>query len=370
MMMTKMSFVRGCVTIWVGIWLAGCGKNEQLEPGVYVGETSKAIAEMVPEDVIVKVNGTAFTRADYELLLGGLEKIRKINQPSVNPLLDESTKARRGRTLPEEFIVLEILLGEARRRGITPDSKHKVNAERPLLGIAKKHGTTVDGLKTSADSELRAVFLNVQNKAMVFALQEAEFGDKLEVTDEDVAKIRQRFDDYNAMSKATNQLVFARGKAICERVRGGEDFFTIAREMSEEYEDSDVKDGVWGEFMRGEFDNAAVADAVFSLPVGGISDPIDTDEGLMIIKVIERTGSDSAVAIEAATAKVGRILLRLVEDMENVENEAVLRNRISRAKIERIITPWVAQLREKARIEYPNGTNFFQVAKGSKSKRQ
>ena len=366
--MTGMDIMRGCVPVLVGIWLTGCGKDAQLEPGVYVGETNKVIAAMAPEDVIVKVNGTAFTRADYDLLLGGLDKTRKINQPSANPALDEMIKSRRGKSLPEEFIVLEVLLGEARRRGLVPDNRHKEKAEQPLISVAKKYGTTVEGLGVSADSELRAVYENAQDKAMVFALQEAEFGDKLEVTAEDIARIRQRLHDYNAMSDATNQLVLARGNAICERVRGGEDFFKIAREMSEEEDDSDVKDGFWGEFMRGEFDNAAVADAVFSLPVGGISDPIDTDEGLIIVKVLERTGSDSAVAIEAATVKVGRILLRMAERMDREESDAMIRRRISRAKIERIMTPWMAQLREKARVEYPNGTNFFQVAKKNRSK--
>ena len=101
--------------------------------------------------------------------------------------------------------------------------------------------------------------------------------------------------------------------------------------------------------------------AAFTLPVGAISEPFDTEEGLVIIKVLARTGIDSPVAKQTAVVKLGRIVLLLWE-FKTVPDDETLRKELERRRLEELQRDWIKGLREQARIEYPNGTNFWKKA--------
>ena len=79
--------------------------------------------------------------------------------------------------------------------------------------------------------------------------------------------------------------VRAEAQAILERARAGEDFAELAREYSDD-SGSASQGGDLGTFGRGQM-VPAFEDAAFSLPDGEISDLVETDFGLHIIKVVE-----------------------------------------------------------------------------------
>lgn len=89
-----------------------------------------------------------------------------------------------------------------------------------------------------------------------------------------------RDDDFKKRSAALNK-----AKDIKRRLDAGEDFETVAKKYSEG--PSAPNGGDLGEFTRGqmvpEFEKAA-----FALPVGGVSDPVETQFGYHIIQVQEK----------------------------------------------------------------------------------
>jgi len=105
--------------------------------------------------------------------------------------------------------------------------------------------------------------------------------------------------------------------------------------------------------------------AAFSLPVGAVSDPVQTEEGLVIIRVVERKGVDSPLAKEQALVTLGRILLLMAHPVPEKSDE-VLRREIGQARLKELQTPWLKALQERTRFEYPNGTNFFGKGKTKK----
>ncbi len=186
--------------------------------------------------------------------------------------------------------------------------------------------------------------------------------DRLKITEADMQEARDRFSRFNQMCEQTNALVKARGAAIFERLKKGEDFISVAVDASEHEEE---EPGVWGEFSREEIDDPAVRNAAFTLPVGGVSEPIDTEEGLVIIKVLARSGFDSPLAVQPSKVKLGRIILRLAE-LRPVPRDEELRKVLERSRLESLQKEWLKELQQKVRIEFPHGTNLWTTLKKKK----
>jgi peptidyl-prolyl cis-trans isomerase D len=91
-----------------------------------------------------------------------------------------------------------------------------------------------------------------------------------------------------SLTPADRQAALARAQAVRQEIVGGADFAEVARRESQD-PGSARNGGDLGTFGRGQmvpaFDSAA-----FSLPVGEVSQPIETQFGLHLIQVQERTG--------------------------------------------------------------------------------
>lgn len=356
-----------------GMMLAGCGRNGEPgsvaetgalsgRPGIVVGDADKPIADMTPEEIIVSVNGTPFRRADYDLLLSGLDALHRANNPNANPLAREINRKRRARTLVREFITKEVLVQEARQRGVEATEAHWEQASQGLAKLAESKNVPIERLAEAPEPELRLAYRMARENALILALREAEFGERLKVTEADLARARQWISRYNESCEQTNRIVRARGEAICKRIRAGAEFFEVAREVTE---DDENPNGEWGEKVPAEIEDQAVRQAAFSLPVGAVSDPVQTEEGLVIIRVVERKGVDSPLAKEQALVTLGRILLLMAHPVPEKSDE-VLRREIGQARLKELQTPWLKALQERTRFEYPNGTNFFGKGKTKK----
>ena len=127
-----------------------------------------------------------------------------------------------------------------------------------------------------------------------------------QVTAEDIEKKYQ--DEYSGDSKATVQhiLLMTQGKSeeekaeilkktegILARAKSGEDFGKLAMEFSED-PGSKGNGGLYEDFERGAMVKP-FEDASFNLPIGSISDVVETQYGYHIIKVVNRKKDERSI---------------------------------------------------------------------------
>ena len=86
-------------------------------------------------------------------------------------------------------------------------------------------------------------------------------------------------------------------KKVAERLKNGEDFATVAKEVSK---DPNAEGGDLGFFTRGQM-LKPFEDAAFALDVGQISEPVQTQFGWHIIKVEEKRTSRCRPSIRSRT---------------------------------------------------------------------
>ncbi len=157
--------------------------------------------------------------------------------------------------------------------------------KKAFFDIITAQGLTLDFVKEDLKNSLV-----IQNY-----LDDVVFG-KIVVTPEEVkdvykqdnlATVRHILFLTQGKSKSEKEKINKKAEGILARARKGEDFAELAKQYSDD-PGSKNNGGLYKDFARGQmvkpFENAA-----FNLPLGSISDLVETRYGYHIIKVIKRT---------------------------------------------------------------------------------
>lgn len=353
--------------IVLSLLIFGCTKEKKETEEAIVTGNVKALADMQPKDVIVSINNYNLTKSDYDEMLVKVDRSFRLNNPNAAPGMDKANLKNKEKIIVTEYINRCLLLDEAGRRGI------KISDEELRGSISN----TVKNL-TASGKKLEQVLVHmgeskeqfenmIRERMLISALLRDEFGENRSVvTDEDLKVQRDSYVKYNENCAATNQLAMARGKQIVEQLKAGADFDTVGLATSEE---EDLTSVYWGEFNAQEIDDEKVRAAAFNEPIGSVAGPFDTEEGLVIIKILRRT-APSAGEGETVEPSVhlGRIFLRLGQEFECPDDKE-LRIEILRERQEEQMRPFFEKLRKAAQVSFPSGTNLWPRAKKAGSLR-
>jgi parvulin-like peptidyl-prolyl isomerase len=353
-----------CVGVAV---LAGAGCNREKErpaAGIKVGEAHKYIEEMALGDVIVAYNGVSLTREAYDNEMEVKETLHKLSRPQTSAQEIKVWRKYYSQSVVKEFLARQAILQAAQAKKHQPSAAALQGSRADMCKLLKVGDEALEKKFTEMGRVGRNLARIMAENALMRSFREAEHQQKLMVSAEDVDTHLKKIKAYHERCEATNQLVMAKGKAICEQLKRGEDFIKLAGVYSEV---KDTPAGVWGEFLKGEIENPKIRETAFSLPAGAVSEPIDTEEGLVILKILERTEEvigPAAVIKGPPTVKLGRILLRMADGGGQVSlpSREEAEKSLSRQKIKNLQNEWIPALIGKALIEYPNGTNLWKSA--------
>ena len=258
-----------------------------------LGYATSLCADTVIEDIIARVNNQIITRSEFLRQKDQASEEAKHAGPDDPPAAKEQDILR-------DLIDQQLLLEKGKQLGIAPDSEviKRLDEIRKQMGIG-----TMEELEKAMQQQGVVFEEYKQRLREQFITQQVirdEVGGKLgsNITQQEIAdyyeKHKKEFvqaeqvrlseiliatagDDADKLAKAQ-----ADANAALEKIRGGDKFEDVARQLSSGPTAADGGD--LGMFKRGALAKE-LEDKTFSMKVGDTSDPIRTRQGFVLLKV-------------------------------------------------------------------------------------
>ena len=209
--------------------------------------------------VIAIVNGKPITQSDFDQRWSELAEAGKLRYER------EGGK----RTFLDDLIVRELMIQEARRRGLdkSPQVVTRLERHKEELAIDELMDRVVNAAVEVTDTELKDYYLKHSSALLVAERYEAA---QIVVPDAE-----------SAMN-------------LKKKLENGADFGTLARKHSVDKATSS-RGGKLGVYKKGKAAPEVEA-AILTLEPGSVSDPVHTDRGFYLIKVLSRKPIDRRYA--------------------------------------------------------------------------
>ena len=351
----------------VGIILAGCEKNSgnsavNSESGATAVAVSARVADpngpvSTNDIVVVRIDGNDLTRSDIirngrVVLQLNMNKVRKTKiQKREIKALERYCKAAVGKEIGRMAVARYV---NDRKLPIPTNVINRATRKFELQYGARsrklKRMHNVNDLKYMLGKNA----FRADDMIMEMALYEVMTNDVVQsadiiITDEMVKERQEQIKKANVRAAATNAFVFAKATNVWQKIVAKE--LTFEEAASKFSEDAYINEGCeWGTFTRDQLDGEdGVLALLPTLKTGDITPPVESDDGLAILRKDEDDGDK--------TYSFSRVFFRLpyFYDEETPEEAcAALRE----GKITELIRGAIRDNIAKLKIEYPSGTNL------------
>ena len=318
--------------------VVGCGK---------AGESDTAV---------VKVNGEVLMQSQLDADVEKLISARKGQIPAEQL---QQAKDMFSRQIAQAFVMKALLLGEAKRLGVTITPAERKQHEDDLI----KQGANMPGAPKSLE-EFAANYPLGKERAMqefedgilIQKMIDQEIGSKIKIDEKELEKrfAELKKDAAEAADKAAN--AESKIKELKKQLDGlkGKELAAKFAELAKANSDcpSKEKGGDLGEFTRGrmvpEFEKAA-----FALPLNTVSDPVKTQFGWHLIMTTKKTPAVEAKGDTPASpekVQASHILL-MAREAPKVPTKADVEKSMKGGEQQKAMRTYFDELRNKATIE-------------------
>jgi len=228
----------------------------------YMGNQTEALKKLDKENLLPFVQQTAMQLAEKKLLLNAVHKAKiEVSSSEIDSILNKQYQQFGGEVKFIESLQVNGLDLEV----VKQDIRDRILIERYFNNIIQKESRiTEKEIQKAYQQFLQDTVATVQHILLVTE----------EKTDEEKEKIQNKI------------------AAILKRAKKGEAFEELAREFSEDPA-SKENGGLYENFSRGVMVKS-FEDAAFSVPIGEISDIVETQYGYHILKVIDRKKNNAS----------------------------------------------------------------------------
>ena len=271
-----------------------------------------------------------------------------IMRSELNDRIDqvESQAGSRGESLPsreqlesqvlERMIVEEIQLQMARDANLSIDD---TELNRQVRSIAESNNMTLEEFADAVEADgmtLASVRDNVRREMLLRQVQQRQVGSRVNISDSEVDRllsqqagqsgeqavipeIRARHILIELTPTRDEEQARAKAQEVSQRLAQGDDFATVAREMSDD-DGSALNGGDLGWLRPGQT-VPAFEEAMRELSVNQVSEPVRSQFGYHIIEVLERRQQD--VTQEAQREEVRQAIFqrRANQELETWEQQ-------------------------------------------------
>ena len=244
--------------------------------------------------------------------------------------------------------------------GAIPSDVQVQAAGEALLAALNRRNSTIESLAKAIGGDAGELFRKVPYIDAQDALlrQSVTTNDLDHVSD---AEIKEREDfvaKFDANAESLNSKARARLAEARQRILSGADFAKEARNIAEAVNPQYGEK--WGRFEIQEFPaDEELHKWLLTAKAGDISNPLDLDDGIAIVKVVERGKGEAPEGIEPPDAfTLVRCTTQAFEKMR-YQDRAQMTEQLLQWKREDAQKILGTMLTDRAVIEYPNGTNLF-----------
>lgn len=357
---------------------AGCTRDDHaydsLFPGGDYAELKPRIAEipcgaeqtikdMAPSNVIVAVNGYTLTKEEFEFSVA-LEASHLMSQKGADQNVVSAQMKERMQFFVPEFVRVRLLLDEAKRLNLLTTNDVAKSVKEIVIASAKAKKRTPEQFLRGFNCDSKYVFYDLAVKQWVNALIAKKIPPQVEVDDAFVKAVQDQVTADNEAAKATNELYKVMLAGWKKEAESGIKTFTqLAKEHSQDF-NPDSKDGsYWGEWERGQMDSMKVQAAAFSVKLGEITDPVEDENGIHIVKVLKiepAVKNDKGRVIQHEIRTLAHIYIEKEPLLLRQTDKMMFRD-VKRQMQLQAINAYVEVLKTNGvhKVVYPHGENLF-----------
>ena len=285
--------------ILLSVTLVGCSKQDQsfiLEEGSAAYELSKELSAILPavdpalNPVLVETKGFSITVGEV------IQTIQSSMGNRANQLttLDASRLKEVLEQNADQIAQQKLLMAAAGKAKITVTPEAIENALQEQYTQFGGQEKFLEALDTNG-MDLEFLKTNIEANLIIQSYLDGIFAREIQISDEELQKVYQEEKTASVRhillltqekTEEEKADIYKRMEELLARVRGGEDFAELANEYSED-PGSNTRGGLYEDFGKGQMVKP-FEDAAFTIPVGEISDIVETSYGYHIIQVVDR----------------------------------------------------------------------------------
>ena len=315
--------------------IAGCHREE---------------ARVQENPVIVIIDGRQLTANDIRDIVLVRTKMMQLSGMKLSgTTLTNWMNSCAAQILPS-IVSAELLEAEIKRVGETPEEEDWVKTLKDYNKATRQKAKTIDEL-AAMFGESEGAFRRQAERSALFRAYNRRHMPK-PPTKDDLPEFYASLTNKIKMANSIDAGARSRGEAAWKRLEAGEEWEKVAKECSEDTlidEANEEFASDWATVGPDGMGYPALAKALPDLNKGDWSKPLEIEEGLVIVKVVDVVGDRKVLA---------RMMFRMAQPVDVPEDEGAALMVLDKQRKDKFTENLLESLRKKANIENPMGETF------------
>lgn len=320
------------------------------------------VSDLAPTDVLVAINGRAITVSDWRDRLDFESAVFSYQYRNRPESQREAERAKfltmRGPAILGQLAAQYWVGDYLADIGASFDSKQLEDERNRLVKAFKFKGTYSDLVKTFKSNSDYADAQLLYPRYVRLA-RECFDPTCAEVSESEIEVGLAKMEEYYQFATASNTVTYAMCSNLVKRLQKETiDFAVVARQIGVQDLDEAAQ---WDRFEPAEIEDSQLRAWVFSAPVGSVGGPFLLDDGLSVVKILDReagTMEPSLASGGVAAVELARMTFDYVEPEPEPRTREHVREALLEWKGTRAQKKMFESFQEEHPLVFPHGSNL------------